>query len=118
MAAYAPRVKWKGLDAVRDVPPVLTPAQIAELRCEPVVELVARDLERVAGAGTAPLHATTGATETPGATHPTSSLASRARMETALSTRRSCHTRETEPLQDLQTGFLRTTPRKALEDDV
>ena len=30
----------------------------------------------------------------------TSSLASRATMETALSTRRSCHTRESEPLQD------------------
>jgi len=29
-------------------------------------------------------------------------------METALSTRRSCRTRETEPLQDPQTGFLRT----------
>jgi hypothetical protein len=48
------------------------------------------------------------ATETR-ATHPTSSLASRATMETALSTRRSCQTRETEPLQDPRTGFLRTT---------
>ena len=42
--AYAP-VKWKGLDAARVVLPELTPAQIAELRCEPVVELVVRDLE-------------------------------------------------------------------------
>src|ERR1700730_7306387 len=42
--AYAP-VKWKGLDAARVVLPELTPAQIAELRCEAVVELVVRDLE-------------------------------------------------------------------------
>jgi hypothetical protein len=42
--AYAP-VKWKGLDAVRVVLPVLTLAQIAELRCESVVDLVVRDLE-------------------------------------------------------------------------
>ena len=35
--------------------------------------------------------------------------ATRTTMETALSRRRSCHTRETEPLQDPQTGFLRTT---------
>jgi hypothetical protein len=44
LAAFTP-VKWKGLDAVRVVLPVLTPAQVAELRCEPVVELVVRDLE-------------------------------------------------------------------------
>src|SRR5882762_2664053 len=34
-------------------------------------------------------------------------------METALSTRRSCHTRETGPFQEPQTGFLRTTAVQA-----
>jgi hypothetical protein len=42
--AFAP-VKWRGLDAVRVVLSVLTPAEIAELRCEPVVELFVPDLE-------------------------------------------------------------------------
>lgn len=44
LAAYAP-VEWKGLDAARVVLPVLASAQIAQLRCEPVVELFVRDLE-------------------------------------------------------------------------
>jgi hypothetical protein len=44
IGAFAP-VDWKGLDAVRVVLPVLTLAQITEIRCESVVELFVHDLE-------------------------------------------------------------------------
>ncbi len=73
----------------------------------PRLHAPARRTGRVAGAGTAPLHAATGATETPG--QPTRPVRWRvARQWKQRSTRRPCHTRETEPLQDPQTGFLRT----------
>jgi hypothetical protein len=43
------------------------------------------------------------------ASHPTRSATTRSTIETALSTCRSCHTRDAEPFQASRPGFLRTT---------